>query len=125
MAYGLTWDRFGLLMGIGLLVSAAIWFVTQRLKRRIKSERAAYHFANLFPTFLGLLLGLAFFPLALHITSVTPVIDYSWEYVAAALVAGFVGGEGASTSFEVVKFLREFLPELIRNRTGSNNTFPN
>ena len=116
MTIGLTWERLGLILFVGVLVSAGVYVVTQWLKGYFRGE-AARHFAKLFPVALGVLSALAFFPLTLHLTGVTTAVEYSAPYVIATVIAGLVGGMSARLSYDMLAFLRDFLPELIRRKT--------
>lgn len=113
---GLTWERLALLLVVGVLVSAGIYVATEWLKRRLV-EPWATHAARLVPTALGIATGAVFFPLALHLVGVTAELEYSAPYLAASAFVGFVGGATAKTSHEMVQFLRDYLPELIKKRT--------
>ena len=114
---GLTWERLGLLLTVGVLVSAGVYVITEWAKGFF-GPTAAKHFAKLFPPALGVGTGLAFFPLTLQLTGVTAEIEYSAPYVVAAILVGLVGGMMARLSYDAVSFLRDFLPDLIRRKTG-------
>lgn len=112
----LTWERLGLLLAIGVLVAASTYGITNWLKGRISSEKAAGHFAKLFPVAWNTAIAIPLFPLALRLTGITAGLDFTKPVLVGAVVAGLFGGMQARVCYDLLQFLKDAIPKLIERR---------
>lgn len=106
----LTMQHVILILTVGVLVSAGIALVTERVAVRIWGEseeksRAEKDFRLFFPVVLGTLVGLTFFPLVVSLvvgTELGPMVA-DWRWLVSSAGVGLVGGLGSKMAYDVAR----------------------